>query len=609
MSGRRYLVGTLLTALSITACSNRNATEPDVQETPEETTASSGIGWEHPQPTGDWFNAVHGFSLDDVFGVTDNGDVYRFDGSSWRRTLPGGGLYLLSVWGSAPDDVFAVGHGGRIVHFDGAEWVEMTSGTTNRLWDVHGTGPDDVWAVGKGPTILHYDGIAWSPHALSTNLPPASLDAVFAVTPTSAWAVTHDEAVNVYHYDGTSWSPRAPSFDIEPADVAAHNVGSVWVVGRGGKVARYTGFSWSEETLGSHDLLSVHAVAGTTDLVVVGQDGEIYRRRGDTWTEEVSPSGRDLTSVWTDSVDEGFATGHRSVLRLSASGPRETAVLETFRSLAAVGATPDGSAAFAVGENGTVLRYDGSAWRIEDTRSTASLRGVYAASANEAVAVGENAGAGVILHLSGGVWAETSVAAPLYGVSGRSASDVIAVGGSTILHYDGTTWAAMPEDVSVPMDLRGVCVQESGAAVACGIGTFSGLNGGLVIRWNGAEWEDDYGSLDVELLAITADGDARYAVGRYTDGREASLAFLYFDGDNWTQSGLTSPAIGFPSLTSVAAESGSVVTAGAGGVYRLTSDGWQSIHATSLLIHGVSRDGRGGSFLVGSGGNVVRYTP
>lgn len=439
--------------------------------------------------------------------------------------------------------------------------------------------------------------------------PPASLNAVFAVTPTSAWAVTQDEAVNVYHYDGTSWSARAPDFDIEPADVAAHDAGRVWVVGRDGKIARYNGFAWSEETLGSDDLLSVHAVAGTTDLVVVGGGGHVYRRRGDTWTEDVSPSGRDLTSVWTATLDEGFATGHRSVLRLTASGAEETAVLETLRRLAAVHATPDGSAAFAVGESGTVLQHDGSTWRILDTPSTASLRGVYAASATEAIAVGENAGAGVILRLTGGAWEETSVPTPLYAVSGRSATDVIAVGGSAILHFDGATWTAMPEDVSVPMDLRGVCVQDNGVAVACGIGTFTGSNGGVVIRWNGTEWEDDYGSLDVELLAITTDGVTRYAVGRYTDGRDASLAFLHFDGANWTQSGLTSPVVGAASLTSVAAENGSIVTAGTGGVYRLTSKGWHAIHATALPVHGVGRDGRGGAFLVGSGGNVVRYTP
>ncbi len=66
-----------------------------------------------------------------------------------------------------------------------------------------------------------------------------------------------------------------------------------------------------------------------------------------------------------------------------------------------------------------------------------------AASSSDVFAVGIN---GTIVHYNGSAWKSTDNVTTnyLYGVWGSSSSDVFAVGGSgTILHYDGTTWSAM----------------------------------------------------------------------------------------------------------------------------------------------------------------------
>ena len=67
--------------------------------------------------------------------------------------------------------------------------------------------------------------------------------------------------------------------------------------------------------------------------------------------------------------------------------------------------------------------------------------GVWGSSATDVWAVGGT----ILIHYDGNTWSAqaSGTAAQLFGVWGSSATDVFAVGGGgTILHYDGNTWSA-----------------------------------------------------------------------------------------------------------------------------------------------------------------------
>jgi len=109
---------------------------------------------------------------------------------------------------------------------------------------------------------------------------------------------------------------------------------------------------------------------------------------------------------------------------------------ETLRDLSFL----SGGIGFGVGDQGTVLHYDGTTWRRMISGTSHSLYGVWALSSSCVFAVGQG---GEALHYDGNAW--TSIAAftamDLHAVWGASVSDVYALGYGGLFHYDGSGWA------------------------------------------------------------------------------------------------------------------------------------------------------------------------
>ncbi len=82
---------------------------------------------------------------------------------------------------------------------------------------------------------------------------------------------------------------------------------------------------------------------------------------------------------------------------------------------------------FAVGHEGTILHYDGSAWSAMTSGTPKWLLGVWGSSGNNVFAVGHG---GTILHYDGLSWSAMSSGASrsLEAVWGASGSYVLAVG-------------------------------------------------------------------------------------------------------------------------------------------------------------------------------------
>lgn len=124
-------------------------------------------------------------------------------------------------------------------------------------------------------------------------------------------------------------------------------------------------------------------------------------------------------------------------------------------------------------------------------------------------------------------------------VSGSSARDVWAVGtGGTIVHWDGTTWAASPTKDGA--NLAGVWAWSADDAWAVGART----NGAAAIHWDGTAWSS------VTLPRLTARAPALHgvwgsapddvwAVGEDDEGLGALL--LHWDGSSW--SSMAAPAV------------------------------------------------------------------
>ena len=171
-----------------------------------------------------------------------------------------------------------------------------------------------------------------------------------------------------------------------------------------------------------------------------------------SWTFDLPPHPH-LYAVWATSPSDVFAVGDGGTVRRFDRSSWNQMAAGTTRSLVGVWGTSDTNV-FAVGANGTILHFDGSSWSVMSSGTTQNLSNVWCASEDDVFVVGAN---GLILRFDGIEWRamNSNVAEYLYGVWGSSSRNVFAVGNlGTILRFDGGSWYALDSNFS--QLLRGV---------------------------------------------------------------------------------------------------------------------------------------------------------
>ncbi len=174
-------------------------------------------------------------------------------------------------------------------------------------------------------------------------------------------------------------------------------------------------------------------------------------------------------------------------------------------------------------------RADGWCW-LNPLPQGNSLLDVYAASASDAWAVGDR---GTLIHWDGKAWtpADSGVPERLRAIAGHGASDVWAVGDRGVaLHFDGTQWRAHPLPAKQP--LLDVWVSPTGKAwvVAEGRVAAAGSPGvpGLVARWDGSDWRT-LSPADLGFQTVWGSDDRNVWIG---GGEKEPLR--RWDGVRWT---------------------------------------------------------------------------
>jgi hypothetical protein len=288
---------------------------------------------------------------------------------------------------------------------------------------VWGASPQDVFATGTAASrdgsvssvVLRYDGTRWRIATNTNDLPRVDGQGIWAASDTDVFLVAGDELVR--RYDGTAWATTPTAW----ADTDLHGVwgtaadrlvvvGGQDIPGGSPRVMHGTTGAWSP--LISPDLPDAEllGVSGKTldDVMTVGTGGTILRRSGDNL--ELVPSGttETLRSIW-------------------------------------VAPDPDADA-FAVGDNGTILHWDGTAWTMMTSPSDPwvgfRLSGVWGWSPTNVFAVGESS---MLLRYDGSAWTQVAVdaLADFTDVWGSAGNNVFVVAGDRsgiIVHRCGSSW-------------------------------------------------------------------------------------------------------------------------------------------------------------------------
>ena len=236
----------------------------------------------------------------------------------------------------------------------------------------------------------------------------------------------------------------------------------------------WDGHAWKRLSPGGTETYWWVGGSGADDVWMVGEQGRITHYDGSTFREYDSGTQATLWGVVAFSKSDAWA----------------------------VGGTPEGGTR---ADNDVLLRWDGHAWSRESLPGEPlgrSLFKVWGASSDELFVVGE---AGTIWHRRASDWSLDSeppiATGTLFTVHGCSPSDVYAVGGFDVLHFNGESWSRMEAPLGNQVN-----------GVHCGPGsevTLVGL-GGLKQRFSEGTWVDDFlEAPHADLHATWSDSDGR----------------------------------------------------------------------------------------------------
>ena len=394
-----------------------------------------------------------------IFAVTSKGTILHHDGNTWNSPAikP---KYLYDVWGTAPTNVYAVGLFGTVLRFDGSGWSTVNIGSTQHLQAVWGSSPSDVYTVGFSGAMFHFDGKAWSK--------------VPSVTKMSLYAIGGSSASNIFasgykgtavRFDGVNWTTWDQPQTGTPSSIQgiwAHPGGAFAVTGgkscpsgktcTGGILRLDNNKStWSTLVHGTRTTLydvwsgsASHAVAVGAECGLGASKGTcgpaVMQRKGGQWISMDPVPGSGLRSVWGSGASDYFAVGNNGTI-VRHDGSKWSAMNSGVGSttLAGVWGTSPANV-FAVGSKGTILRFNGSKWSPMNSGTGQTLTAVYGFSPTSVFAAGTQ---GTVLRFDGAKWnaMNTGHSSQLNALWGTGPTDLYAVGISGfVLHFDGTKW-------------------------------------------------------------------------------------------------------------------------------------------------------------------------
>lgn len=236
---------------------------------------------------------------------------------------------------------------------------------------------------------------------------------------------------------------------------------------------------------------SLPALDGLPTGEVFAGGAGVFRYRNGTWMRQPNVAGLvsslsfgSATEGWVASYGNrtadggGFAASTSPTLGHWTDGPAEPRWMRRWphpsrNTLEAIALDPSGGrSALAVGGGGDIARVDpGAGWEMMRSPVTAALHDVAWPSARTAWAVGEK---GAILRYDGASWRPDPASGrltnqALYGLAFRGSGEGIAVGAKgTILRYDGAGWRADPRSGRVTTERLQAVAYAGASAIAVG---------------------------------------------------------------------------------------------------------------------------------------------
>ena len=275
--------------------------------------------------------------------------------------------------------------------------------------------------------------------------------------------------------------------------------------------------SWSPIRLSGplyEDILSVVSFSASSAFAI-NFVGDIFVWNGTEWRQSLKGSvySTQFTAVHGSAPNNVIAVGNNGVIVRFDGTQWSSMQSGTTRALYGVFVESIGSA-FAVGANGTALRLNLSTWTSTTTGTAEALNGVWFSNGT-AFAVGT---VGTALRFNGTAWSALSppTRESLNAVSATSPTNVVAVGSyGTILRFDGTSWGIIGNN-SLGGDMWAISTSSAngGRSYIAGDDGLLQLDAGILTRVVTDQYVPRMFGLSVDQTAVVWVGGERGVVQR-----------------------------------------------------------------------------------------------
>jgi hypothetical protein len=403
--------------------------------------------------------------------VVGNGGIWSTMGGAFTVEHFDAAQAFRDIWGTSSTHAVAVGAGtdasnGVVATLDATGNWTVTTPTISSLTGVWCSGPTACW-VASETGVFVYSVSGWSKVTLPPS--PAALDCVRGDAAGNLAVAGPAGVVHRYDAAGGKWTALWEGTNLGLNGVWTTGGGAkAFAVGNAGLILTRGPLRWNKWSYSGTTTLNAVWGSSASSVYAVGDAGKVYRYNGGfisavltTFTENLHGVAGDATHL----VVVGDSGVVASTELAGVSGWHEVSILFS-------GARRDvwvgpQSKAVVVGDNGTIYTYTIGVGLVAMASNTlAQLNGVWGSSPLDIHAVGAG---GTILRYDGSAWKPQSAgtAADLFGVAGRSTADVYAVGnGGAVLHFDGTAW--MPEASGTNLPLHDVWADPAGGTWAVG---------------------------------------------------------------------------------------------------------------------------------------------
>lgn len=338
--------------------------------------------------------------------------------------------------------------------------IDVEEFATPFVIDFDNNGLYDLIVGNKYGTITRFPMTRNPPYVnlpVPISLANNTLRGVYFINPTTGWIVGDNGVIFQTIDGGNTWMPQQSNTNQNINSVHFINSSDGWAVGNNSTILHYRNLNppiWEVSPYGTptnlHSVFFVDANNGWA----VGDEGVILHYANGSWTPQISGVTVDLHSVYFIDSQRGWIVGERDatngiILQTTDGGITWTRVAFDTTDLYSITSYPGTTTMWAVGANGTILRFFDNNWAPFVSPVNTNLYSVHFLDANTGWAVGAD---GTILQYDGTNWTNVAsgVTDNLYSVFFKDANHGWIVGdNSTIRFYNGINWNAQSLGIDI----------------------------------------------------------------------------------------------------------------------------------------------------------------